>query len=225
MLPELKCEGLQKAACGQDVFIAELLHMKRSGIFFDIGANDGVTISNTYYLEKELGWNGVAVEPIPSVYEKLKSNRNCTLVKGCITPKTGTTNLVELVGAPNMLSTLEENYSGLTARRIRKNKKRHNSETRKIEVKCYSFCDVTTEYGISEIDFLSIDTEGGELEILKSINFKTTPTKVISVENNFYTNAIRTYLEQQGFIYIGTFKIDEIYLFAGNRLRKTLIER
>jgi len=57
------------AACGQDVFVAELLSFKKNGVFVDIGANDGVTISNTWYFEKELGWDGIAIEPIPQIYE------------------------------------------------------------------------------------------------------------------------------------------------------------
>ena len=65
MLPPLP-NGI--GACGQDTLIAELLGSKRDGVFIDIGANDGVTISNTYFLEKELGWSGVAIEPIPSIF-------------------------------------------------------------------------------------------------------------------------------------------------------------
>lgn len=97
MLPEI-AGGM--AACGQDVFIHELLGHKKAGVFVDIGANDGVTISNTCYLEKEHGWTGLAIEPIPAVFEKLKRNRSCITVHGCVTPTPGKALFMEMVGGP-----------------------------------------------------------------------------------------------------------------------------
>lgn len=44
----------------------------KNGVFFDIGAHDGVSLSNTYFFEKELGWSGICLEPIPEVFERLK---------------------------------------------------------------------------------------------------------------------------------------------------------
>ncbi len=210
------------AAGGQDKFIAGLLGQKKKGFFVDIGANDGVTISNSYYFEKELGWSGVAIEPMPAIFQKLEANRSCHLVQGCITLKPGKAKFVELVGAPNMLSTLVEHDQGLTARRLSKNSKRHNIEKREIEVDCFTFASIAQKYNIKEIDFLSVDTEGGELDILKSIDFDKTPVRVISVENNYYDDAIKDYLEGEGFLAIGTFKVDEIYLFGGQDYRASV---
>ncbi|MGB0907995.1 MAG: FkbM family methyltransferase [Maricaulaceae bacterium] len=199
-------------ACGQDILIAELLGHKRDGVFFDIGANDGVTISNSYYFEKELGWSGVAVEPLPAIFSSLEHHRNCHLVNGCVTPVAGTAKFLEMEGQNNMLSTLEQNNRGLTARRLRNNAKRHKTGVKEIDVACFTFSSLVDKFDIKAIDFLSVDTEGGELEILKSINFNATPVSIISVENNYYKADIRTFLEAQGFAYYGTFKIDEIYI-------------
>ena len=211
------------AACGQDVFVAGLLSFKKNGVFVDIGANDGVTISNTWYFEKELGWDGIAIEPIPQIYQQLKHNRKCKLFEGCITPKSGIQKFVELSGATNMLSTLEQNISGLASRRISKNIARQNTTKKSIDVVCTTLANLLEEHGIEEIDFLSIDTEGGELEIIKSINFEQFPVKVISVENNLFTNNIKNYLENEGFVYLGTFKIDEIYMYGGDILRRLTV--
>jgi len=207
---------------GQDMLVADLLGNKRGGVFVDIGANDGVTISNTCYLERELGWSGIAVEPIPSIFETLKANRSCTLVNGCVTTESGTGKFFEVVGGPNMLSTLAIHNVGLTARRLRKNAARHSAEIREIDVPCFIFPDLAERHGMREIDFLSVDTEGGELEILRTIDFTKFPTKVISVENNYYSPDIRTYLESKGFFLLGTFGVDEIYLHGGNRLSRAV---
>lgn len=220
MLPAIAGSGAA-GAFGQDIFVAELLANKRNGVFFDIGANDGVTVSNSVYFEKSLGWNGIAVEPIPGVFAKLKENRTCHLVNGCVSPKAGQAQFIELSGV-NMLSMLAEHNNGLRARRIRKSTERHHAEMRTINVDCYTFSDLAKKFGFREIDFLSVDTEGGELEILQSIDFDEHPVSVISVENCYYTNAIQKHLEANGFLLVGTFDIDEIYLFGGRGLRQSL---
>ncbi len=213
---------METGVSGQCLLIHELLGKKSNGVFVDIGANDGVTISNTFYFEKKFGFSGIAIEPIPSIFEKLKDNRGCHVVCGCVTPKSGQAKFLEVFGAPNMLSTLAVHNIGLTARRLRNNAKRHHATIREIDVTCYTLQSLTKQFNIQQIDFLSLDTEGGELDILKSIDFETLPVKVISVENNFYTNAVRHYLEAKGFLYIGTFKVDEIYLFGGAALQQTI---
>ncbi len=219
LLPDIE-NGI--GACGQDVLVASLFNNKENGVFFDIGANDGITINNSYYLEKNLDWTGVAVEPVGYIFEKLKANRKCHVVNGCVSPRSGKEKFLELVGNANMYSTLKTHNTGLTARRIRKRKKRQNSQLKEVEVECYTFSDLVNKFGFEKVDFLSLDTEGGELEILKSIDFELTPVSVISVENNWCTYDIKNYLESCGFLYLGTFDVDEIYLFGGSGLRKAM---
>lgn len=209
-------------ACGQDIFIAELLGYKRNGIFIDIGANDGITINNTYYFEKELGWTGVAIEPIPKMFESLQKNRTCNTFNGCVTKEPGSARFLEISGGSNMLSTLEFNNKGLSARRLRKNAIRNNASINEIDVECVTLSMVSEKFGIEKIDVLSLDIEGGELEVLKNINFRKIPTSVITVENNYYDSDIKDYLETKGFLYIGTFKVDEIYLYGGDNLRESI---
>jgi FkbM family methyltransferase len=221
-LPEIK-GGY--GAFGQDILVAELLGNKRGGVFVDIGANDGVQISNTCYFERELGWTGVAIEPIPAIYEKLATSRRCMKFNGCVTTMPGKAKFLEVIGGPNMLSTLAMHNEGLTARRLRQNAKRHNAQIREIDVECITFAGLTEKFSITEVDFLSLDIEGGELQILKSIDFDKTPVRVISVENNYFTTDIRRYLEGQGYFYLGTFRVDEIYVYGGNGLRRSCMER
>lgn len=210
------------AACGQDVLIANLFNHKKNGVFLDIGANDGITINNSYYFENKLDWTGVAVEPVPTIFEKLKTNRKCHVVSGCVSPQSGKAKFLELVGSANMYSTLKTHNAGLTARRVRKQGKNQKSRLREIDVDCYTFSDLTKKFGYDKVDFLSLDTEGGELEILKSIDFESTPVSVISVENNWRTYDIKNYLESCGFIHLGTFDVDEIYIFGGKELQEAM---
>lgn len=219
MLPAL--EG-GVAAGGQDVLVAELLSGKRGGVFVDIGANDGRTISNTWHLEKELDWSGVAVEPMPETFERLRAQRSCVCVRACVAPRSGRQKFLQIEGKPNMLSTLASQAQGLAARRIRRNLERHGASVREIEVECVTYEALLAAHGLGAVDFLSLDTEGGELEILRSIDFRRNPVKVISVENNYFTTAIRRHLEGEGFFYLGTFGVDELYVHGGARLSEAL---
>jgi hypothetical protein len=61
----------------QDEFIINLLNFKRDGHFIDIGSTDGMNQSNSYFLEKEMGWKGVCVELGIGYTEHYKNNRTC----------------------------------------------------------------------------------------------------------------------------------------------------
>jgi hypothetical protein len=69
---------------GQDKWVCETLRYKRKGYFLEIGAYDGIHFSNTYYLEKELGWDGVCVEAGRSAFCKLIKNRSCLVLNRAI---------------------------------------------------------------------------------------------------------------------------------------------
>ena len=58
-------------------YIENIIKYKQNGVFLEIGGYDGVTGSNTYFLEKHLGWNGIIVECNPTLVEKCKNTRSC----------------------------------------------------------------------------------------------------------------------------------------------------
>ena len=63
---------------GQDVYLINSIFPDRiNGYFVDVGAYDGITLSNTFILEKHLGWSGICIEPNPEAFEKLRANRSC----------------------------------------------------------------------------------------------------------------------------------------------------
>ena len=68
----------------QDKIVDEYLGGKRSGVFVDVGAYDGVTFSNTLMLERDRDWTGVCIEPLPDICAELRKNRRCVCVEACI---------------------------------------------------------------------------------------------------------------------------------------------
>ena len=82
---------------GQDKIINErIFGSKRNGFFVDIGANDGITGSNTYFFEKELSWKGVCIEPQPDIFNKLAKNRKSECHNCAVSSKTGTAKFLKV---------------------------------------------------------------------------------------------------------------------------------
>lgn len=198
LLKQLEAEGYY-SQCGQDKWITEKLFPgKKKGTFIDIGANDGISYSNTYLLEK-MGWNGIAVEPMPLIYEKLVMNRQCITVNGCVAPKSGKERFRAIIGYPQMLSGLVDEYDWRHIERIERELDSHGGEYKDIEVNCYNFNELLESNGIFQVDYLSIDVEGVEYKILDSIDFDRIQISIIGIENNYSDYRIPKLLTRKGF--------------------------
>ena len=184
---------------GQDKFINEVLYSgSKNGTFVDIGANDGITLSNTYYLEKA-GWTGLAVEPIPLVFKKLSANRQCSCVQGCVGEKPGKVTFRAISGYSEMLSGIIDEYDAKHEERIQLEIKEKGGSYEDIEINCYKLSDLLREHEITNIQYLSIDVEGGELSILKGIDFDKVHIETIGVENSYSNNHIQKLLVSKGY--------------------------
>lgn len=150
---------------GQDHWVLKHVN-KTDGIFIDIGAHDGIELSNTYLLE-QMGWTGICVEPNRKSYQKLKNNRNCILDDRAVYSKSGIT----LKFSENIDPTM----SGLTPYGLQ-------------EVLTISLNDLCEQNNISQIDYISLDVEGAELEILQAFNFNKYKVKCWTIEHNLYSN-------------------------------------
>ena len=73
-----------KSQLAQDIFVVANTKYKKNNFFVEFGATDGITISNTHLLEKELNWNGILIEPASIWHDSLKKNRSCIIDKRCI---------------------------------------------------------------------------------------------------------------------------------------------
>src|ERR1019366_8614889 len=85
---------------GQDAAVAKFFQFRREGYFIEVGAYDGVFLSNTYMLEKQLGWKGICVEPLPAASTLLRKNRSCACIQAAAY-STGGLTLEFSCGDPN----------------------------------------------------------------------------------------------------------------------------
>ncbi len=183
----------------QDLYVYETFFKdKKNGVFIDIGAHDGISLSNTYFFEKFLGWQGICIEPIPEVFAQLQSNRQCLCLQGCIYDKSETVQFLRVHGYPEMLSGIIETYNPYHFQRIEREVQYMGGSLEIIEVKCYPLTKLLLDQGLTHIDYLSIDTEGGEMGILQSIDFSQIDIDVIDIENN-YGEPFQQLLESFGY--------------------------
>lgn len=206
--------ALYKSQVGQDQFLNDLYFKNKThGVFIDIGAHDGITLSNTWFFEKELGWKGICFEPLKSVFKTLCENRSCICVNKCVSHKEGTVIFREVQGYSQMLSGIEAHYDPRHLDRIYREIKQLGGSYNFVEVECCVLNNELEKHGFYYIDFLSLDTEGGELTILKSIDFKKFYIYAIAVENNYKDDSIKAFLTSQGFAYVACLGgSDEIYI-------------
>lgn len=195
----------------QDQYVYEnFFKNKQNGVFVDIGAHDGITLSNTYFFEKTMGWTGICIEPIPEVYNRLKDNRKCLCIQGCIFDNRDSVPFLKISGWAEMLSGIIENYDPQHLKRIQWEIELNGGQAEIINVRCYNLMELLLKNHIQHIDYLSIDTEGGELGILQSIDFSRIDIDVIEVENNYH-GPFQTFLEPLGYKKICNLGPDEIY--------------
>lgn len=210
---------------GQDQYVyKEFFKGKKSpGFFVDIGAADGIGFSNTLFFEKELGWRGICVEPHSGYYSKLvKNRRNSICVNGCIADFTGQGIYMEITGDAQMLSGLVDKYDKRHLERIENEVKENGGTVKKNKVKCYKLNEIFEKNNVEHVDYFSMDVEGSELAILKTLDFDKFSFGVFSIENNYDDPAIRSFMRSKGFYVTKNLGTDEIYVKNVSLMKKIL---
>ena len=174
----LDCIPYSKSQLRQDIFVLSVLGFKKSGYFVEFGATDGVHLSNTNILEKKYFWKGILAEPAILWHEQLRNNRDCHIETSCVWSVSGE-NLMFNEAEEGELSTIGQYLEADSHSEARKDSKEYMVET-------ISLNDLLAKYQAPrDIDYLSIDTEGSEYEILRNFDFDTYNIKVITCEHNY----------------------------------------
>ena len=196
LLPQLDSKHVNsaKSQFGQDIVALLASKIQRKGYFVEFGATDGRRYSNTHWLEKKFDWNGIVAEPLPSWHRKLNRNRNCIIDKRCVWSSTGT--VIEFLDVHNRELS--------TARQYADSDNYYNArmDSNVINVETVSLRDLLAFHKAPKvIDYMSIDTEGSEFDILKNFPFHEYQFNFMSVEHNFTPNRqkIRDLLWKNGY--------------------------
>lgn len=155
---------------------------KRGGFFVEFGATNGRDINNTYILEKQFGWSGILSEPNPIWHEALMSNRDCKIETRCVWSEPDQEISFSFGDDPEL--------AGVTATLGDDNRKRRG--LREIKVPTITLQQLLEQHNAPDmIDFISIDTEGSELDILSAFPWETTRFKFATMAIEFNDDADR----------------------------------
>ena len=154
------------AGAAQDIIAYLFFYGQKTGFYIEIGANNGYNGSTTFWAE-QLGWKGICIEPQSKTFEQLKKYRKCALYNIAISDENKKN--IEFITFP------ERDYrsgfaSTMTQKHIEKAKEFSYMST--TTVNAITFNDMMKDFPeIKHIDFMSIDTEGHEMNVLQSIDF------------------------------------------------------
>ncbi len=194
----------------------------KNGYFVELGANDGINQSNTFYFEKKKNWSGVLIEPYKNNYIECKKNRskkNKFFHAACVS-NNYKRKRIKLVYA-NLLTTYTKNkfhFNKIIKYKI------HAGEKSNLFFFYTKACTLTSlldkANSPSVIDLLSLDVEGSEFEVLKGINFKKYIFKYMLIEVN-KLKEIKNFLKKKGYYIHKHFEgIDYLFKYKKNIERK-----
>jgi len=193
---------------GQDFIVDQAMKAKRGGTFVDVGGYDGVTGSNTYFLETHRGWTGALVEPVPAQLAKAKAVRTCTCLELAISSQEGEAEFIEISEGYTQMSGLSETYDANLLQTVRKDS-RHKEQT--LKVKTQTLSGILKDCDIPNPDFVSLDIEGGEIACLQAFPFADHDVKMWSIENNTGTPEIKKIMDANGYDLVEFCGPDEMY--------------
>lgn len=178
----------------QDLWVAYELGSLRGGFFVEFGAANGRRISNTYWLEHTLGWSGILAEPGRIWHAALHKNRKGPIDQRCVWKKSGQTVLFNQ--APVSLNSTIHAYSdGDKIAHTRENGVHYEVET-------VSLTDLLRFWNAPRrIHYLSMDTEGSELDILRAFDFSEYDIELVTVEQtSAYRDGIAELMAANGYV-------------------------
>lgn len=200
-----------------DVRLEPYINFK-NGFFIEVGANDGISQSNTLYFEKYKGWKGLLIEAIPALAEKCRQNRpgsiveNCALVGSGHPSKTITMrycNLMSLVKGGMESNDAEDRHILAGMQYLEKNEVPYV-----IDVPAKTLSEILDIHRIAHVDLLSLDVEGYEAQALQGIEFGRHRIEYMLIEARYREEIeaiIGKFYKPIAMLNIGEFYADILY--------------
>ena len=208
---------------GEDKILAEIFNEKSHGVCIEVGANDGVNDSTTLYFE-EIGWDCILVEPNPVLCQMIRVARSSRLYEFAASDKSGVVTLFVAEGAERAhgVSTISSDEESL-------NKiKSYGFTYSKVQVQTKTLDEILSELKAGcGIDFVSIDVEGHELEVLRGFSIERwSPTIILLEDNsNFENTAVSNYMMQFEYVRFMRTGVNDWYAHKKNKKLVNLYSR
>ena len=213
-----------KSQIQQDLIIdQQIFKGKSNGVFVEVGALDGFGASNTWFFEMERNWSGLLIEPNPVEFNKRNQHpRPNSIFENCaISDVEMDINFLSIEGPCNVLSGIMEFYNSQHLERIDRELEMYSnhpeghelySRKEQIPMKAVRLESLFSKHNITKIDFISIDVEGAELQVLNSINFDKVDINVFMIENNYGLEKETEFLSSKGYKLLGNIQWDSVFI-------------
>lgn len=185
---------------GEEDIINSFFNSKKQGFFVDVGAADGEDNSNTRYLAKHLDWSGVLIEPHPEFYQSLstlyKENNKIKTINAAVYNSEGNLPFY-LFGEYRdaQISTLDEKFK-------QKVISIYGNKFKSVDIKTIKLQTIFKEIynnGVNTIDFLSVDCEGADIEVLESNDWNIYRPSLICVEHSMDTVTLHDFMNKYNY--------------------------
>lgn len=191
-----------------DKIIEEYFPNEKCGTCIEVGAYDGIKGSNTKYFD-DLGWYSICIEPNPEIYKQLIKNRQFTLNYACVGPN-NKENKLKII---TLRSGIQSSLTSLKLdNRLVNDYGKDIVKANTVDVNCITLNEVVSELQLDNIDFISIDTEGTELDVIMGLDLKIYRPKLLVIENNYEDLNIRSHMEQYGYKLDQRYKINDFFI-------------
>lgn len=193
---------------GEDIYIQTLFPDNYIGNCIEVGAYDGISMSNTYHFQQK-GWRTLCIEPIKDMFDRCKMIRqecvNCCISDDDYPEKKFT--IFHLGNNTSAISSLEPDV------RLIQSHAHMITNTSQCQVPVRSLTSLLNELNYPQnIDFVSIDTENTELDVLKGFDLNKYNVKLFVIENNFNEPFCEDYLKQFGYKKINRIAVNDFYI-------------
>lgn len=198
-------QTLWMSQAGQDLWVyGNVFNEKKNGFFLDLGAHDGVYLSNTFLLETRFGWNGILIEANPTTFEALRANRTGNCVNACVSSKKETVRFAH-----------KSTFGGIIAEDC--DVKGTEVDDTVTEMTTVPLEELLDEAGApSKIDYLSIDIEGAEDRALLEFPFERYSFTCITIERP--SEALRSVFDQHGYVVVAEIPgLDSFFIHETHR--------
>lgn len=197
--------------------IVNLFDHKKDLFFIDVGAHNGINSSNSLVLEEGYNWKGMCFEPNRLLYNKLIKSRKCECHNLGISSFDKEMMFVEIDGLCDALSGFIDFFTQEHKLRIERELKGNEHQLKKVIVKSKPLQTILNDKNIFHVDYLSIDAECADFEVIKSVDFSKTHISVLSHESQSGKDdekdkEIKKYLDAHNFTFFLKCQGDNIFV-------------
>jgi FkbM family methyltransferase len=157
----------------EELYIRHFFNDERDGFYVDVGAWHALESSTTAYLDKDLGWKGIAIDAQPGMLQEWKRDRpRARFFQNIVTDHSGAKETLHMRGA---ISSTDPNH-------VNRFPDLQDKATVPVDVETITLNDLLAREGVERIDFLSMDIEGGELKALSGFDIERFRPRLVCIE-------------------------------------------